>query len=348
MIQSAVGKVDLEKTLSETKIDVVVGGPPCQPFSKSAQWTRKGARGLADPRTQTIADFIEVISRVKPKAFILENVEGFDKLGGTDALQAGLARLRVAGLHYTLSHKILNGADFGAPQKRKRFFAVGILGEKKFDFPTPTHGADLTKFMTAWDALSGRTALTDPTECLKIKGRWANLLPSIPPGKNYLWHTNRGGGEALFGWRTRYWSFLYKLSPDEPSPTIVANPPQNAGPFHWENRLLSTAELAAIQTFPSGYKFFGERASRQRQIGNAVPPLLAEHIGKALMAQLSRTPTTTIRHAIKPAKGKPVVPLIEAVPPSFKTLIGNHADHPGTGLGPKPRDVAMPQLVTSP
>jgi DNA (cytosine-5)-methyltransferase 1 len=116
---------------------------------------------------------------------------------------------------------------------------------------------------------------------LALKGRWANLLPSIPEGKNYLWHTNRGGGKRLFGWRTKYWSFLLKLAKNQPAWTIPAQPAQNAGPFHWANRQLRTSEMLKLQTIPSNIFVAGTRADRQRQIGNAVPSLLAEAIGRA-------------------------------------------------------------------
>src|SRR6185312_12245754 len=110
----------------------------------------------------------------------------------------------------------------------------------------------------------------------QLRGKWADLLPSIPPGMNYLWHTDRGGGEPLFGWRRRYWSFLLKLAPDQPSWTIQAQPGPATGPFHWDNRRLTGREMARLQTFPDDIQITGSLADAQRQIGNAVPSLLAE------------------------------------------------------------------------
>jgi len=110
------------------------------------------------------------------------------------------------------------------------------------------------------------------------------LLKSIPEGKNYLWHTPRGAGEPLFGWRTRYWSFLLKLSKGQPSWTIQAEPGPATGPFHWRNRLLSIQELVRLQTFPDEYEIVGSRRSAQMQVGNAVPPFLAEQVTIALRA----------------------------------------------------------------
>src|ERR1700733_9239740 len=133
------------------------------------------------------------------------------------------------------------------------------------------------------------------------------LLPSIPEGKNYLWHTNRGGGKRLFGWRTKYWSFLLKLAKNQPAWTIPAQPAQNAGPFHWCNRQLRTAEMLKLQTFPSDIFVAGTRAERQRQIGNAVPPLLAEAVGRAIIASLNgkRISTKPCKLAISRRKAVP-------------------------------------------
>ena len=334
-----VGAIDFQKIVDRHAIDLVIGGPPCQPFSKSALWTHMGARGLSDPRTKTIDLFVKSIEELRPRAFILENVEGFGKLGGFQALLDGLEQLETrGGSRYQVTSQIVSAADFGVPQKRKRFFAVGIAEAEEFCFPTPTHGPGRKPYASAWDAcaLAGKSKKAD-NETLDVKGRWAPLLPSIPPGNNYLWHTNRGGGQAIFGWRTRYWSFLYKLDPTKPSPTIVANPAQTSGPFHWQNRMLSTRELAAIQTFPTTYKFEGNRSSRQRQIGNAVPPLLAEHIGRSLISHLGGTAPRKPKYSIVRSNAKPIVPEVSPIPEGFESLIGAHPDHPGTGLGPRPR-----------
>ena len=106
-----------------------------------------------------------------------------------------------------------------------------------------------------------------------------NLLPLIPPGDNYLFFTaERGYPNPIFKWRSRYWSFLLKLSPDKPSWTIQASFSNNQGPFHWKNRFLRIPEIQRIQTFPDTYVFKGKFADQWRQIGNAVPPLLIQRI----------------------------------------------------------------------
>jgi DNA (cytosine-5)-methyltransferase 1 len=145
-----------------------------------------------------------------------------------------------AGTNYVLSWAVLNSADYGVPQIRQRFFLVGHREGKKFRFPELTHTDLLANhelfesrkrpYVAAWYAL--RDVRPKKSEDLKVRGRWADLLPSIPEGENYLWHTDRKGGLSLFGWRTRYWSFLLKLAKNRPSWTIQAQAGPAIGPFH--------------------------------------------------------------------------------------------------------------------
>lgn len=330
--------------ISSKSIDLVVGGPPCQPFSKSALWTSKGATGFNDARSQTVDAYFEVIEKLRPRAFIFENVQGFISLGGVNIIIKKIRNLESVGLYYNLSYKILNAAEYGVPQHRKRFIAVGIRGSGPFTFPDSTHGPNKVPFFTAFDACADFIS-QENNESLNLKGKWADLIHTIPPGNNYLFHTNRGGGLPLFGWRTRYWSFLSKIDPLMPSPTITANPAQNCGPFHWHDRQLSTSELASIQTFPPSYHFAGDQISRRRQIGNAVPPLLAEVIGRALLEQFGCKCIGELQLMPKRASSEPKYADLREVPAKYHKYIGSHADHPGAGLGPKPRDgaQAMPQ-----
>jgi DNA (cytosine-5)-methyltransferase 1 len=310
---------------------VIFGGPPCQPFSKSAYWSSSSARGLEDTRADCVTAFMTAVAKLKPTCFLIENVPGFVTAGGVDFVEEALDRARADGLNYRFVWQILNCADFGVPQKRQRFFGVGSLSGE-FTFPNPTH---MDSHVTAWDAL--RRFRRSRKEQLRPKGRWADLLPTIPEGQNYLWHTARGGGHELFGWRTRYWSFLQKLSKVEPAPTIVATPAQDAGPFHWTNRHLSTAELAALQTFPRIYKFRGNRTSRRRQIGNAVPPLMSETLARAIAVHLGRFVSCPIRYSVDRADQVPSPSRPAPLPGKYLHLVGNRRAHPGTGKGPKPR-----------
>lgn len=237
---------------SAGQIDIVIAGPPCQPFSKAAYWREDGASGLDDPRSRTLSAFLRIVALTRPRAFLLENVPGFavsGRAGGLDRMLRGVERINNAiGSRYRVCWAKLNAAAFGVPQIRERVFLVAAEDGRTFTFPKPTHRSgpneeqqsSLAIYTTCWDALGNRPE--PPGETLEMKGKWAALLPSIPEGENYLWHTKRGGGLPLFGWRTRYWSFLLKLAKDRPSWTIQSQSGSANGPFHWSNRRLSTAE----------------------------------------------------------------------------------------------------------
>ena len=192
---------------------------------------------------------------------------------------------------------------------------------------------DLQPYRTAWDALADVQPQAD--EDLTVRGKWADLLPSIPEGENYLWHTERGGGLPLFGWRRRYWSFLLKLAKNRPSWTVQAQPGPATGPFHWKNRQLSVKELCKLQTFPDDVVIKGRRSSAQRQVGNAVPSLLAEVLARAIENQLLGCQIPQDALKLMPAVQQ-VIPdpePVAAVPKKYYALQGQHAPHPGTGRG---------------
>ena len=139
----------------------------------------------------------------------------------------------------------------------------------------------------------------------------------------------------LFGWRTRYWSFLLKLAKNRPSWTIQAQPGPATGPFHWTNRRLSSRELCRIQTFPDGLRFDCGRNEVQRMLGNAVPSLIAEIMAREIRRQLLGQPIKKRELQFLPPRREPVPPAerVADVPPAYHSLIGNHAEHPGEGLG---------------
>lgn len=340
--------------LAKGEADLLIGGPPCQPFSKSGYWSRGDSLRLDDPRASTLAAYLRVLGDTLPKAFVLENVEGLAYEGKDEGLRLLLGAIeeinRRAGTRYRPQVGRLNAADYGVPQLRQRVLVVAGREGQAFRFPEPTHAdlaegglliSELSPYRTAWDALAD--VRPEPGEALHVRGRWAELLPSIPEGQNYLWHTDRMGGMPLFGWRRRYWSFLLKLAKNRPSWTIQAQPGPAIGPFHWESRLLSMRELCRVQTFPDDVRVLGSRVAQQRQIGNAVPSLLAEVLGRELRTQLLGLKALRTPLRLLPPDRSPAPPPEAAapVPARFRTLVGEHEAHPGTGKGTRALARAM-------
>jgi len=327
--------------LQSGDVALVAGGPPCQPWSKASLWNRGALRGAEDPRAQTIKTYFQFVDAALPRAILLENVRGLaSRADGLRLVQDGLERInKERGTSYKLNVLTINAADYGVPQIRERVFMMAHVNGKELRLPEPTHGPNGKEpYLTTWDAIGSLDQYPWPQD-LAVRGRWARLLPSIPEGENYLWHTSRGGGEPLFGWRCRYWSFLLKLDKRRPSWTISASPGPSSGPFHWRNRLLSIPELAALQTFPAEYVIFGERISAHRQIGNAVPCAIGELLGLEIRRQFFGE---EVRHELHQVPERKTIPIprrhrIRPVPKELLKLRGKYASHPGVGRGPAPR-----------
>jgi DNA (cytosine-5)-methyltransferase 1 len=310
VIEDDIRNVSTQRILNEADLDygkafLVCGGPPCQPFSKSAFWNEK-RQGLKDPRASLLHEFVRVVQEAKPLAYIMENVFGLAYKTSRPLLIRILQELENAG--YTTNYSVINAADFGVPQKRERLFIIGARNGLKLSFPESTHCARSSldiylgrqkPYVTAGDAIGD---LDDNTvrENEEVSGKWGHLLPEIPPGDNYLYFTEkRGHPTPIFKWRSKYWSFLLKLSPNKPSWTIQAQPGPYVGPFHWNNRRLRILEIKRLQTFPDEYHIFGDRRSVQRQLGDAVPPLLTQKLGESIKKQLlSKSKTIQIQQTI--------------------------------------------------
>lgn len=332
----------LQAGLAPREVTLLAGGPPCQPFSKSAYWATGGREALKDPRAGMLRAYLKVVEATLPQVLLLENVRGLATTngegGGLQFLQEGLHEInRRQKTKYRLQAIHLNAADYGVPQIRERLFLVATISGQEFMVPPPTHGegSNLEKFLTAWDAIGDLDSEIWPSD-LNPSGKWAGLISSIPEGGNYLWHTHRGGGEPLFGWRTRFWSFLLKLAKNRPSWTIQAAPGPATGPFHWRNRFLSIEELARLQTFPQDYTFYGERRSVHRQIGNAVPSAVGELLGLEIRRQFLGEKRVRRHLSLIPRRSEncPEPQVTTPVPSSYLKLRGNHPDHPGKGRGP--------------
>lgn len=289
-------RVDAKELLATARLkpgepELLIGGPPCTPFSKSGYWLEQKRRGL-DPEASLLEHYVRVLDEARPRMFLLENVFA---LAYANANRPWLAFLLESfeRLGYHVVQRTVLAADYGVPQRRQRLILLGSL-EGLPAFPAPTHTGPHER--RAWDRngrrphvtagaaladLVDRNDLAEPEE--EVGGKYGHLLPGIPAGDNYLFYTaKRGHTTPLFGWRKRYWSFLLKLDPGQPAPTIQAQPGPYVGPFHWHNRRLRLLEIKRLQTFPDDFVICGNRRSAQRQIGNAVPPLLGRRIAEVL------------------------------------------------------------------
>ena len=173
-----------------------------------------------------------------------------------------------------------NACDYGVPQKRKRVFFIASRNPiEQMPIPTnfefPENGQAGYENVIDWIGRFDKDIYASEND--SIEGLHHDALVQVPPGSNYIALSERRGHvPELFKAGTRYWTFLLKLHPFKPSWTIIASPGHWEGPFHWNNRRLRNCELAAIQTFPLDYKFYGSIRSVHKQIGNAVPCLLAK------------------------------------------------------------------------
>lgn len=294
--------LDLGRSLHPGEVDLVTGGPPCQPFSTA------GKRGsVMDPRGSLFMDFIRIIEQVQPRFFVMENVKGLlsapirhrphlnrgsgypplevDEIPGS-ALEVVLIEMKRLG--YRVVYNLLEAADYGVPQNRERVIFIGSRDGESVTFPQPTHSRDgvvLPQWNTLKDAL---TNFQDPQpEYTPYSENRLKYLKLLKSGQNWRYLPNDLKKEAMGG---AYQSgggkvgFYRRLSWDKPSPTVTTSPHQKATDMcHPEElRPLSVRECARIQTFPDSWVFYGSTASKYRQIGNAVPVLLAKAIGDYL------------------------------------------------------------------
>lgn len=285
---------------------VIVGGPPCQPFSKAAYWTEEGddaayrrarANGLSpkkppaktavkkDARRDLVHEFWRLVVESGADGFVFENVPSIKHPRNKPIYEALVRKAKNAG--YNVTEIVANAADYGVAQARERVLVLGSRRHLPVQ-PMKTHDGDpdssLPAPVTAGDVLKryGAKRFFEPEEV--VTGRWAKHLEEVPPGWNYKAHTAWAGHPSpTFVTETRFWNFLLKLAPGRPSWTLAASPGPWTGPFHWHSRRLRIPELAALQGFPDGYVIEGSRRERVRQMGNAVPvPLAAKMIESVL------------------------------------------------------------------
>jgi len=298
---------------------VIIGGPPCQTFSTIGHPKIRSVGGRPvseDSRNFLFEDFFRFVEYFKPEAFIIENVPNFiRKYDGKIFKEINsLADL----LNYKLSSKLLHAQDFGVPQTRKRIFIVGMKNGKAFEFPTPTHGVDLCPPRTVRDAISDLPVIYDGirahhlpyskneklTEYQKImrnaSGTVGNNIcrMSNDRAKKVFDHMKQGDRYMDLPPEVRqilpfrediFHDRLKRLEMDKPSWTVIAHIGMDGYQYihPTECRTLSVREAARLQSFPDSFEFVGNMREQYIQVGNSVPPLLAEQIAEKLREQLS-------------------------------------------------------------
>ena len=280
-------------------IDVIIGGPPCQGFSSANRYKTEGE----DPRNKLFFEFVKFVDMANPRVVVIENVRGIITSNN------GYAKDRIYEIFenrgYTVNHRILSASDYGVPQRRQRNFFVMIKGDKKFDFDKLKK---VSKEVTVEDAIGELydhedhatnapfILLEKPnTKYRKYLRSEDNGIPNhevrypaekvqhrisfVPQGGNwkdvpeYLWPSDR---------KNRHSSAYKRLDVNQPSCTIDTGN-NHSNYFHpLYNRIPTVREAARLQSFPDEFVFKGNRSEQYRQVGNAVPPLLAKVIAEQL------------------------------------------------------------------
>lgn len=304
-----INQIDISKI---PHADVVIGGPPCQSFSLA------GNRNVEDERGQLVWKYIHIIEQVKPKAFVFENVTGLLSAKNSQGEKIiELLKIAFKEIGYTIEQQVMNAADYGVPQRRKRVIIVG-LKNGKFEFPKPTHsenGIGLKRYVSVEEALGDLPkAIADEngvvnynipaqSEFQKFVRRNApvteHFIPQmseldeyivrhVKPGGNYMdipadvnssriRRLQRDGGHT---------TCYGRLAPEKPSYTINTyfNRPNVGCNIHYkEDRLITVREALRLQSFPDDYKIVSSsKQGRNLIVGNAVPPMLAGVIAHEL------------------------------------------------------------------
>lgn len=274
------------------EVDVIIGGPPCQGFSVA------GKRIIEDKRNELYKAFVNFVRVFKPKAFVMENVPTILTMGNGAIRESIISDF--SSLGYNVNFKVLLASDYGVPQNRRRAVFVGLLNGKKFDFPPPSVKRPLTsqealEDLPEYSLEDGSPYICDPLSpyqalCRKGSGGVYNheitvhtaktqeIIAMVPDGGNYkdlpreLWNTRK----VHIAWT--------RLNSQKPSFTIDCGHNHH---FHYRfNRVPTVRESARLQSFPDTFVFLGNKGSQLKQVGNAVPPLLAHQIANQLKKYL--------------------------------------------------------------
>lgn len=279
-----------------SEVDGIIGGPPCQGFSIS------GKRLIDDPRNALYKSFVEFVGDIQPKFFVMENVPGLVSMAKGAVKDAIIEDFESRG--YNVSWKTLASDDYGVPQHRRRVFFVGlsrsVFGDRFFEFPAPFTGEKVTckDAISDLDYISDEVALPDETayelapateyqklmrkNCTTLwnhvatihNAKTKKIIAMVPDGGNY-----KSLPEEL--WSTRKVHIAWTRM-DSTRPCFTIDTGHNHH-FHYRaNRVPTARESARIQSFPDSFRFLGIKTSQLKQVGNAVPPLLAQALAEEI------------------------------------------------------------------
>lgn len=274
--------VDLSLSEYKGKVDLLAGGIPCQSFSQAGL-----RKGLNDPRGSLTLKFNDLINQCSPKMFLIENVRGLVSHNKGETLRSLLDMYSNDGA-YVVKHKVLTATEYGVPQKRQRVFIIGIRNDfdaDKFSFPTPIPQnqrrvlRDVLFNVPPSPGVQYSSAKKRIMAFIPPGGCWVDLSPELQMeymGAKML--QSRGGKRGV----------ARRMSYDEACLTLTTSPSQKQTErcHPAETRPFTVREYARIQSFPDSYEFHGAVGSQYKQIGNAVPPLLACAVGKQIVAFL--------------------------------------------------------------
>lgn len=289
--------------LEKEEVTLVIGGPPCQAFSTAGKQL-----GLADFRGNVIIQYLRVISEIKPKYFILENVRGllsarlnfvpdeYEEYRNIKDIKGSVIHFLTEEFKkcgYCISYALLNAANYGVPEKRERVIMIGHLGSR-VPIPRPTHSENgdygTLKWNTLGDAIGDLAGNIEHT-FIPLRSQSLEFIKLLKEGENWtalpqeLAEKAMGKAYRLSGGKT---GFLRRLKYSEPAPTLVTSPtmPATLLCHPTELRPLSIEEYARIQQFPDHWIFEGNITEIYKQIGNAVPVGLGYAAGRQIMRHI--------------------------------------------------------------
>lgn len=285
---------NLEKAFQDIRVDLIIGGPPCQGFSIA------GKRIVDDERNALYKSFVRFVATFRPRAFVMENVPNILSMAGGTIKYAIVEEFTALG--YSVEYKVLLASDYGVPQNRRRAFFVGLLGGQPFEFPTKSIESPITVSEAISDlqedSLEDGSPYTIPPQSdfqRRIRERsigvynhqithhtakTINTIALVPDGGNYkdLPLELQGTRKVNIAWT--------RLNSQRPSFTIDTGHNHH---FHYlYNRVPTVRESARLQSFPDDFIFKGNKGSQLKQVGNAVPPLLAKAIAQKLISPISK------------------------------------------------------------